>query len=166
MLKGSELEALSDEDLDRLLTMSSTRAARNTTRIVNRLRNRDHIVAVTGDGLTTPRLYGRRHRVSMGITGTDVSKETADMVLADDNFATIFAAIGGACRLRNIRKAIFFLLSTNAGEVDGLSALLIGLPLPLVPVQILWMNLVTDSAPVIALGFEPGESSFKGLPPS
>lgn len=89
------------------------------------------------------------------------------MVLADDNFASIFAAIEeGRVVFENIRKVIYFLLATNAGEVlTVLVALLVGLPVPLVPVQILWINLVTDSAPVIALGFEPGEREFLQRPP-
>lgn len=171
VLTGSQLERLSDGELDRVIddvAVYARAAPEHKLRIVERLRTHDHIVAVTGDGVNdAPALRAADIGIAMGITGTDVSKETADMVLADDNFASIFAAIGeGRVVFENIRKAIFFLLSTNAGEVlTILVALLIGLPLPLVPVQILWMNLVTDSAPVIALGFEPGEREFLERPP-
>jgi len=171
VLKGEELERLSDEQLDAIIdnvAVYARAAPEHKLRIVERLQHHGHIVAVTGDGVNdAPALRAADIGISMGITGTDVSKETADMVLADDNFASIFAAIGeGRVVFENIRKAIFFLLSTNAGEVlTILTSLLIGLPLPLVPVQILWMNLVTDSAPVIALGFEPGEREYLLRPP-
>ena len=171
VLRGAELETLTDEQLDAVIeqvAVYARAAPEHKLRVVNRLRARDHVVAVTGDGVNdAPALRAADIGIAMGITGTDVTKETADMVLADDNFATIFAAIGeGRVVFENIRKAIFFLLSTNAGEVlTVLVALLAGLPLPLIPVQILWMNLVTDSAPVIALGFEPGEREFLLRPP-
>ena len=171
VLTGKELEALSDEELDQAVeqvAVYARTAPEQKLRVVNRLKARGHIVAVTGDGVNdAPALRAADIGVSMGITGTDVSKETADMVLADDNFATIFAAIEeGRVVFENIRKAIFFLLSTNAGEVLAvLVALIGGLPVPLLPVQILWMNLVTDSAPVIGLGFEPGEREFLLRPP-
>ena len=168
---GRELEALSDEELDQVVdrvAVYARAAPEHKLRVVNRLKSRGHIVAVTGDGVNdAPALRAADIGVAMGITGTDVAKETADMVLADDNFATIFGAIEeGRVVFENIGKAIFFLLSTNAGEVlSVLVALLAGLPVPLVPVQILWMNLVTDSAPVIALGFEPGEPEYTRRPP-
>ena len=171
VLTGRELQAMSDRELDRIVERVSVYARatpEHKLRIVHRLKAKGHVVAVTGDGVNdAPALRAADIGVAMGITGTDVSKETADMVLADDNFATIFAAIEeGRIVFENIRKVIFFLLSTNAGEVlTVLAALLVGLPVPLVPVQILWMNLVTDSAPVIALGFEPGEREFLLRPP-
>ncbi len=171
VLTGRELETLSDEELDQVVeqvAVYARAAPEHKLRVVNRLKARGHVVAVTGDGVNdAPALRAADIGVAMGITGTDVAKETADMVLADDNFATIFAAIEeGRIVFENIRKAIFFLLSTNAGEVLAvLAALLGGLPVPLIPVQILWMNLVTDSAPVIGLGFEPGEAEFLLRPP-
>ncbi len=171
VLTGRELEALSDEELDRVVeevAVYARAAPEHKLRVVSRLQALGHIVAVTGDGVNdAPALRAADIGVAMGITGTDVAKETADMVLADDNFATIFAAIDeGRVVFENIRKAIFFLLSTNAGEVLAILAALIGgLPVPLVPVQILWMNLITDSAPVIGLGFEPGEREFLLRPP-
>jgi len=171
VLTGHELESLSDAQLEDLVEQVSVYARatpEHKLRIVERLKARGHIVAVTGDGVNdAPALRAADIGVAMGVTGTDVAKETADMVLADDNFATIFAAIEeGRVVFENIRKAIFFLLSTNAGEVlTVLAALIAGLPVPLLPVQILWMNLVTDSAPVIGLGFEPGEREFLLRPP-
>ncbi|MHB0869084.1 MAG: cation-translocating P-type ATPase [Chloroflexota bacterium] len=171
VLTGRDLETMPDDQLDRVveeIAVYARAAPEHKTRIVERLKARGHIVAVTGDGVNdAPALRAADIGVSMGITGTDVSKETADMVLADDNFATIFAAIEeGRVVFENIRKAIYFLLATNVGEVlTILVALVVGLPLPLVPVQILWVNLVTDSAPVIALGFEPGEREYLLRPP-
>lgn len=171
VLTGRELESMSDDQLDEIVeevAVYARAAPEHKLRIVDRLKARGHIVAVTGDGVNdAPALRAADIGISMGITGTDVSKETADMVLADDNFASIVAAIEeGRVVFENIRKAIYFLLATNAGEVATiLVALLVGLPLPLVPVQILWVNLVTDSAPVIALGFEPGEREYLLRPP-
>ncbi len=171
VMTGRELETMSDDALDEVVdqvAVYARAAPEHKLRIVNRLRARGHIVAVTGDGVNdAPALRAADIGVAMGITGTDVTKETANMVLADDNFATIFAAIEeGRIVFENIRKAIFFLLSTNAGEVLAvLAAIIGGLPVPLVPVQILWMNLITDSAPVIGLGFEPGEKEFLLRPP-
>ena len=171
VLTGRELETMSDEELGRIVervAVYARAAPEHKLRIVEQLKSLGHIVAVTGDGVNdAPALRAADIGVAMGITGTDVSKETADMVLADDNFATIFAAIEeGRVVFENIRKVIFFLLSTNAGEVlTVLVALLAGMPLPLLPVQILWVNLVTDSAPVIGLGFEPGEREFLLRPP-
>ncbi len=171
VMTGKEVEELTNEqlvDVVERVDVYARAAPVHKLRIVSALRHRGHIVAVTGDGVNdAPALRVADIGVAMGITGTDVSKETADMVLADDNFATILSAIEeGRVVFENIRKAVFFLLSTNAGEVlTILVALLVGLPLPLIPVQILWMNLVTDSAPVIALGFEPGEREFLLRPP-
>jgi len=129
-------------------------------RIVQTLKTQNEIVAMTGDGVNdAPALKLADIGVAMGITGTDVSKEASDMIITDDNFASIVAAVEeGRGIYDNIRKVIQFLLSCNIGEVTlMLIAILIGMPLPLVALQILWMNLVTDSFPALALNTEPKE---------
>jgi len=162
-LEGKMLDQLSDEELDLKLKNVNIYARvtpQHKHRIVERLKEFGHIVAVTGDGVNdAPALRAAHLGVAMGKTGTDVAREASDMVLSDDNFSTITAAIEeGRIVFSNIRKVTFFLLSTAVGEVIViLAAVIMNWPLPFVAVQILWINLVTNGLQDVALAFEPGE---------
>lgn len=160
---GNQLDTLSDGELLQKIDTTSVFARvspAHKLRLVRVLQGRSQIVAMTGDGVNdAPALKQADIGVAMGITGTDVSKGAAAMVLTDDNFASIVAAIEeGRIIYDNIRKFIKYLLSSNVGEILVMFvALLAGLKIPLLAIQILWINLVTDGLPAIALGFEPAE---------
>lgn len=160
-LSGTEVDALSDDELDRVIRKTNVYARvspENKVRIVQAWQRQGEVVAMTGDGVNdAPALKTADIGCAMGITGTDVSKEAADMVLADDNFSTIVSAVReGRGIYNNIKKAVHFLLSCNIAEILTLFvATLLGWSQPLLPVHILWINLVTDSFPALALGMEP-----------
>lgn len=161
---GTQIDAMSDAELSKAIEQTSCFARVSPShklKIVQLLQAKGNIAAMTGDGVNdAPALKQADIGVAMGITGTDVSKGAAAMVLTDDNFASIVAAIEeGRAIYDNIRKFIKYLLSSNVGEILTMFvALLIGLKVPLLAIQILWINLVTDGLPAIALGFEPAEN--------
>ncbi|MGH8691893.1 MAG: cation-translocating P-type ATPase [Burkholderiales bacterium] len=171
VLTGPEIEKLSDPELAAsadTLEVCCRVSPQHKTRIVDAMKARDHVVAMTGDGVNdAPALKRASIGVAMGITGTDVTKQTADMVLTDDNYASIVAAIEqGRIIYSNIRKFVYFLLACNAGEILIIfGAMLVGMPIPLRPVHLLWLNLVSDGAPALALGMEKGDKDIMRHPP-
>jgi Ca2+-transporting ATPase len=168
---GAELDKMSDRQLAKIVAHTAVYARvspGHKLRIVKALKGLGHIVAMTGDGVNdAPAVREADIGVAMGISGTDVTKEASDMILLDDNFSTIVAAVEeGRVIYNNIRKFIRYMLSCNLGEVLTMFlGMLMGLPIPLLPIQILWVNLVTDGLPAMALGFDPPESDVMKMPP-
>lgn len=169
-ITGAELDDISDEDFKEKVTQYSVYARvqpEHKVRIVNAWKSRGMITAMTGDGVNdAPSIKSADIGIGMGITGTDVTKNVADMVLADDNFATIVSAVEEGRRIYdNIRKSIQFLLSSNLSEVMAIfTANLLGFTI-LKPVHLLWINLVTDCFPALALSMEKGEKNLMKRPP-
>ncbi len=171
VITGEELERMSDAELDELIENVAVFARvspEHKLRIIDSLKRKGHIVAMTGDGVNdAPSVKRADIGIAMGIRGSDVTRESADMVLADDNFASIVAAIEeGRTIYENIKKFIKLLLSANWGEIASVFiAALARLPIPFVPTQILWINLVTDGPPALALGMDPPDPRVMKKPP-
>jgi len=171
VLTGAELDNMDETRLEKMAEDVSVYARvspKHKLMIVRALKRRGHIVAMTGDGVNdAPAVKEADIGVAMGLTGTDVTKEASSMVLLDDNFATIISAIEeGRVIYNNIRKFIRYMLACNIGEVLTMFlGMLAGLPIPLLPIQILWVNLVTDGLPAVALGFDPAEKDVMKRPP-
>lgn len=170
-ISGTELDQLSDEALGSRVKSTAVYArvtAEHKLRIVRAWKQQDAVVAMTGDGVNdAPALKAADIGIAMGITGTDVTKEASDMVVTDDNFASIAAAVEeGRGVYDNIQKAVHYLLSCNISEILlMLLATLFALPLPLLPAQILWINLVTDGLPALALAVDPKDPDLMRRPP-
>jgi potassium/sodium efflux P-type ATPase len=171
VLTGIELEGMTDEELfEKVKTVNvyARVSPQHKLRITQALIKHGEIVAVTGDGVNdAPALKAAHIGIAMGRTGTDVAKEAADMVLADDNFASIFSAVKeGRIVFDNIRKVTFFLIPTGVAAILSiLGAVIMGAPIPYVPAQLLWINLVTNGLQDVALAFEPGEKGIIERPP-
>ncbi len=171
VITGPELNQLSDPELKEALRevrVFARVAPEHKLRLVDILKAQGEVVAMTGDGVNdAPALKRADIGVAMGITGTEVTKETAAMILADDNFATLVAAVEeGRAIFDNIKKYLVFLLSCNLAEILVLTgAFFLGLPLPLIALQILWVNLTTDGLPALALGVDPKAPDIMSRPP-
>jgi Ca2+-transporting ATPase len=171
VVTGTQLEAMTDEELHREVESISVYARvspAHKLRVVTAWQARGHIAAMTGDGVNdAPALKKADIGIAMGITGTDVTKEAAAMTLTDDNFASIVAAVEeGRGVFGNIKKYLMYLLSSNIGEIGLMAgAALLGLPLPLTAVQILYVNLATDGLPALALAVDPPEKDLMKLKP-
>lgn len=170
-LTGEQLERMDDgglRDVVNSVTVYARVSPEHKLRIVEALKHHGHVVAMTGDGVNdAPALKRADIGAAMGISGTEVAKEASDMVLQDDNFTTIVRAVEeGRTIYNNIRGSVQYLLSCNTGEVAAIfTALLLGLGSPLSPIQILWLNLVTDGPPALALGLEPPQKGIMDMPP-
>ena len=170
-ITGAELDKMSDEELDRSIgkyTVFARVEPVHKLRIVRSFKRRGEIVTMTGDGVNdAPAIKEADVGVAMGVTGTDVTKQAADVILLDDNLATLVNAVEqGRCVYANIRKFVRYLLSCNIGEVLTMFlGILMGMPIVLLPVQLLLVNLVTDGLPAIALGLEPPEDDIMSRPP-
>ena len=171
-LTGAQLDAMSQKELSRHIfeyTVFARVSPEHKVRIVKAFQSRGAVVAMTGDGINdAPALKAADIGCAMGVSGTDVAKGAADMILTDDNFSTIVAAVRqGRGIFENIKKTVHFLLSCNIGEIiTVLAAFLMRLPTPLLAIQLLWVNLVTDSLPALALGVEPVDEDIMKKPPT
>ncbi|WP_288221443.1 calcium-translocating P-type ATPase, PMCA-type [uncultured Clostridium sp.] len=170
-MAGSEIDTYSDEEFTKIVNnyrVFARVSPEHKVKIVKAFKSYGNIVSMTGDGVNdAPSLKTADIGVAMGITGTDVAKGAADMVLTDDNFTTIVKAVEeGRNIFNNIKKSIIFLLSCNLGEVVALFvAILLNWPAPLLPIHILWVNLITDSFPALSLGVDPGDKGVMELQP-
>ncbi|MBD3205422.1 HAD-IC family P-type ATPase [Candidatus Bathyarchaeota archaeon] len=171
VLEGYEIEAMTDEELDSTIEhvrVCARVSPEHKMRIANSLRRRGHIVAMTGDGVNdAPALKAADIGVAMGIKGTDVTKEASDMILEDDNFATIVRAIEGGREIyTNVTKYIRLMLAANFDEfIEITVTALLGLPVPFLPIHVLWVNLVTDGLPAVALSIDPPDPDLMRYPP-
>lgn len=170
-MSGSEIDSYSEEEFTKIVNNFKVFARvspEHKVKIVKAFKSYGNIVSMTGDGVNdAPSLKAADIGIAMGITGTDVAKGAADMVLTDDNFTTIVKAVEeGRNIFNNIKKSIIFLLSCNLGEIVALFfAILLNWPAPLLPIHILWVNLITDSFPALSLGVDPGDKGVMDLPP-
>ncbi|MBW8382857.1 MAG: cation-translocating P-type ATPase, partial [Youngiibacter sp.] len=170
-IMGAELDNLSDSELReavKKLKVYARVSPDHKVKIVTALKDNGHITSMTGDGVNDALALKKADiGVAMGITGTDVAKNTAEVILTDDNFATIVNAVEeGRIIFSNIKKFVFFLLSCNVGEILLVfTSILLGWEVPLLPIQLLWLNLVTDSFPAMALGVEPAEPNIMNQKP-